>query len=218
MHAFPARKWEPDRGAAASPPTRTEGTGAVVLAPAFACLHDSEAAVALEATQPPAVPGAVCTCQTGAAARTAKAWKAPGPTKAEHCSGVFVVSAIEFVVAVRRTATRSHSDLEAVVRGPADQPGPPFAFGQPAVRSTPRCAERGRRDSRAGEDEATRGDRRQSDRDSQASTMASIASATSLARNGVPRTRLKPVASTRNSARISFCSWPRLISGTSTFS
>src|SRR6266576_4850636 len=51
----------------------------------------------------------------------------------------------------------------------------------------------------------------------QASTMASIASATSPARNGVPRTRLKPVASTRNSARISFCNWPRLISGTSTF-
>src|SRR5712691_2393411 len=51
-----------------------------------------------------------------------------------------------------------------------------------------------------------------------ASTMASIASATSLARNGMPRTRLKPVASTRNSARISFRSWPRLISGTSTLS
>src|SRR6266487_928853 len=51
-----------------------------------------------------------------------------------------------------------------------------------------------------------------------ASTIASIASATSLARNGTPRTRLKPLASTRNSARISFRSWPRLISGTSTFS
>jgi hypothetical protein len=51
----------------------------------------------------------------------------------------------------------------------------------------------------------------------QASTIASIASSTSLARNGIPRTRLKPVASTRNSARISFTSWPRLISGTSTF-
>ena len=50
------------------------------------------------------------------------------------------------------------------------------------------------------------------------STMASIASATSPARNGIPRTKLKPVASTRNSARTSFCSWPRLISGTSTLS
>ena len=49
-------------------------------------------------------------------------------------------------------------------------------------------------------------------------TIASIASATSPARNGIPRTRLKPVASTRNSARTSFCSWPRLISGTSTLS
>src|SRR5436190_1382818 len=47
-----------------------------------------------------------------------------------------------------------------------------------------------------------------------ASTIASIASATSPARNGIPRTRLKPVASTRNSARTSFCSCPRLISGT----
>jgi hypothetical protein len=51
-----------------------------------------------------------------------------------------------------------------------------------------------------------------------ASTIASIASATSPARNGIPRTRLKPVASTRNSARISFSSWPRLISGTRIFS
>ena len=42
--------------------------------------------------------------------------------------------------------------------------------------------------------------------DDQASTIASIASATSPARNGMPRTRLKPVASTRNSARISFSS------------
>jgi hypothetical protein len=49
-------------------------------------------------------------------------------------------------------------------------------------------------------------------------TIASIAAATSPARNGIPRTRLKPVASTRNSARTSFCSWPRLISGTSTLS
>jgi hypothetical protein len=38
------------------------------------------------------------------------------------------------------------------------------------------------------------------------STIASIASATSPARNGIPRTRLKPVASTRNSARTNFCS------------
>jgi hypothetical protein len=52
----------------------------------------------------------------------------------------------------------------------------------------------------------------------QESTTASIAAATSPARNGMPRTRLNPVASTRNSARISFCSWPRLISGTRTFS
>src|SRR6266511_774002 len=51
-----------------------------------------------------------------------------------------------------------------------------------------------------------------------ASTIASIASATSRARNGMPRTRLKPVASTRNSARTSFWSWPRLISGTRIFS
>src|SRR5438874_452635 len=54
--------------------------------------------------------------------------------------------------------------------------------------------------------------------DDQTSTIAAIASATSPARNGIPRTRLKPVASTRNSARISFCSCPRLISGTSTLS
>src|SRR2546426_6955490 len=50
------------------------------------------------------------------------------------------------------------------------------------------------------------------------STIAPIASATSPARNGIPRTRLKPFASTRNSARTSFCNWPRLISGTSTLS
>ena len=51
-----------------------------------------------------------------------------------------------------------------------------------------------------------------------ASTIASTASAISLARNGIPRTRLNPVASTRNSARISLRSCPRLISGTSTLS
>jgi hypothetical protein len=51
----------------------------------------------------------------------------------------------------------------------------------------------------------------------QASTIASIACSTSPARNGIPRTRLNPVASTRNSARTSLTSWPRLISGTSTF-
>src|SRR5436190_806243 len=49
-------------------------------------------------------------------------------------------------------------------------------------------------------------------------SIASIASWTSPARNGRPRTRLKPAASTRNSARISLRSWPRLISGISTFS
>src|SRR5262245_14599570 len=47
-------------------------------------------------------------------------------------------------------------------------------------------------------------------------SIASIASASSSERNGSPRTRLNPTASTRNSARTSLSSCPRFISGTST--
>src|SRR5215203_4711349 len=49
-------------------------------------------------------------------------------------------------------------------------------------------------------------------------SIASIASASSSERNGRPRTRLKPTASTRNSARTSLSSCPRFISGTRTLS
>src|SRR5580765_7043938 len=49
-------------------------------------------------------------------------------------------------------------------------------------------------------------------------SIASIASASSSERNGRPRTRLNPTASTRNSARTSLSSCPRFISGTSTLS
>src|SRR5690349_10785584 len=47
-------------------------------------------------------------------------------------------------------------------------------------------------------------------------SIASIASASSSERKGSPRTRLKPTASTRNSARTSLSSCPRFISGIST--
>ena len=52
----------------------------------------------------------------------------------------------------------------------------------------------------------------------QESTSAVIASASSAARNGRPRTLLYPAASTRNCARISMRSCPRFISGMSTLS
>src|SRR6185312_10169093 len=49
------------------------------------------------------------------------------------------------------------------------------------------------------------------------SAMAVIASSSSAALSGLPRTRLYETASTRNSARRSSASCPRFISGTSTF-
>src|SRR6266571_743841 len=102
--------------------------------------------------------------------------------EAEHATGRWIeVTPVRPVILLRRTAESMHRDREAVVRCPTDQAKRWFTFAHPAVGGTFRRNERcdGERRRRSREEGEGNRDERQK---LQASTIASIESATSRAR------------------------------------